>query len=271
MRFKALILIPIVWIAIFIIADVIVYHDVDATTLLHRIQIELSRIVWLFGCLIAAFSFERGEYLRRAWLFFSGCPLVLIFFDIGLLLKTMQIWPDQIDFIRGVLVVVANVFGVISIIMLANAWKVAGIELPGSKSSQMAFRILLLIVALLVAGPGGISSLMQVAEGQGLALIGIGSALGDIVSLAMIAPLLMTAAALRGGMVSWPWIFFTMGSFGWLFWDALTTDAPTYLGMDDRLATTFAEIARCIGSGYMFTAGLAQYLVVKHIHKTRSR
>lgn len=267
MKFRTLIIIPVGWMLLYLTLSLIFYHQPGATKLLQILQSPISEMLWLTGCLAAALKFEKGEYLRRAWLFFGACPFLFLWYELGPLVTYFA--PSigyEVEIAQGSLAVLANILAVIGTVMFARAWLVAGLELPGSKQIRFVIRIAAFSIAIAAAGPGAYHAFRSALAGQDMAmsLLGVGSAFGDIVSLGMIAPLLLTALALRGGLLSWPWIFFTASLGGWLFYDFSITIAPTMNFAPQTLDILFGATQN-ISSGLDFSAGMAQCLVVDSI------
>lgn len=222
-----------------------------------RVQIELAKGLSLTGSLVAAFTFGRGEYLRRAWLFTGGCMAVLLLRDATLVFDD----SPNLALVRGVMVVVANLSAVIGTWMLARAWKVAGIDLPGGRTAQLSVLGLAVALALALGLPGVIENAGKLVGGDPEALVWLGSGLGDIACLILIAPVLLTALALRGGRLGWPWSLLTASMFAWLLYDAALQWLPL-LGADPGAAKTTSEVFRCLAGLLGLAAGLAQHRVV---------
>jgi hypothetical protein len=97
-------------------------------------------------------------------------------------------------------------------------------------------------------------------RGETKAIVGAVSSLGDIFSLALIVPVLLTTIALRGGLLSWPWGLMTASQFGWLLYDATIT-LGTFIHMEPVTTRMWTEVFRAIACSYCFAAGLAQRAV----------
>src|SRR5262249_37552888 len=128
---------------------------------------------------------------------------------------------------NGILTFVANTGQVTGVVMLARAWRVAGIDLPGSRRTQVLVYVAAFALSLTAAGtpiPGYVQAVVkgQVTEN----MMWLASSLGDIVSFSLIAPVLLTALALRGGLLSWPWAFLTTSLLSWLCVDAINAFTP---------------------------------------------
>ncbi len=271
MKLKILLAFPIIWLCIFLAVDLNLYNHPDATKIFHRIQIVLTKLVWLAGALSVGLKLKPGEYLRRAWLIFSLTPFIFLVFDALLLVPSDWLPEEQSAIVQGILSLLANLLSTIAIAMLAFAWKVADIELPGPKWSQMAIRVVAFILALLLVGPGVINSLERVLAGQILLLDGqansldaLASAFGDFFALILLAPLVLTALALRGGKLCWTWLFLILSTIIWLVGDLFYASCVD-LNIEPRLMLTIIETFRCLASAYAFAAASAQKMVVDEI------
>jgi len=260
MKLRVLVAIPLAWALVFIVADLLV-QGTGGYRIFLRTEIELVKGLALIGCLAAAFSLGRGEYLRRAWLFMGGCMLFLLLRDLTML-PAIESSTGYIDLIQGILVVLANISVIIGIFMLAQAWRVAGLELPGTKGQRWVGIVIAVLLAAALGGPGVVNNLTELAGGDASALTGMAMALGDMISLILIAPVLFTALALRGGLFGWPWWLLTASLISWLLYDGVLEMGP-YLGAGEQAVKTVSEMFRALACMFEFSAGLAQYYIVR--------
>jgi hypothetical protein len=241
----------------------------DLLPVLMRTQTELAKALALIGALAAALAFERGEYLRRAWLLVAGCMALLLLRDATLLPVGLDSMGEQrLAALRGLLVVGANLSQIAGTWMLARAWKRAALALPVSRLSQSLLVAAIVVVVVAVTGPGVLRNAGRVEGGDIAALTGLASALGDAVSLFLIAPLLLTALALRGGLFGWPYSLLTTSYVAWLLSDAVVAMGPTF-GLDPAGVRTVSELFRALGCLFGLSAGLAQRFVVEEIRASR--
>jgi hypothetical protein len=259
-KFRTLVAVPFAWALVFIVADLLISGSSGYRVFL-RTEIELVKGLALVGCLAAAFSFGRGEYLRRAWLFMGGCMLFLLLRDLTML-PAIEAALGSIDLLRGVLVVLANISVVVGIFMLARAWRVAGLTLPGTKGQRWAALLIAVLLAVSLGGPGVVNNFIKLLGGDPAALTGMAMALGDIISLILIAPVLFTAIALRGGLFGWPWWLLTASLLSWLLYDGVLEMGPN-LGAGEQTVRTVSEMFRALACMFEFSAGLAQRYIVR--------
>ena len=231
-----------------------------------HVEIEILKALALVGCWVAAFAFDRGDYLRRAWFLSGLCYALLLVRDVALGAWTPWAPGPRIagvptEVVESVLVFVANVCAVWGTLLLARAWQVAGLGEADSVGRRRALLGLALVVALVVVGSNVHTDVMALLGGNLNALVILASDVGDVVSLALIAPVLLTALAMRGGLLLWPWALITASMVGWLFYDASTSVGHMVRGSESLLVT--GEVFRSFACSFGFVAGLAQRLVLQ--------
>jgi hypothetical protein len=254
-RFRALIAVPVVSATLLTLA--LVFTSGNERAGLYRAELAIVEGLGFWGCLAAALIFEGGDYLRRAWLLEMSC-FGLIF--VGDLTLTTGVFSNRpwTALANGVLTLTANAGAMGGTFMLARATRVAGIEMPGSDNARRGVQALALAVALVAAGPAAIISARQVIAGDQTGLMYFASCLGDIFCFSLIAPLLLTTVAMRGGLLAWPWGFMTASGLAWLIFDGVQTLSPMILGISAEDSRPVLEVARCLACTCAFSAGLAQ-------------
>jgi len=225
-----------------------------------RIEIETVKLLGLTGSIIAARSFGRGEHLRRAWMLNASCYGFLLLRDFLYTVFLVRANGGPSQYLEAVIVLVANAGAVTGIWMLSRTWKVAGIALPWSPLHREIVRWMGIVVGLAIAGPSLWVSLDGALRGEVRSIVRVISSAGDIFSLALIVPVLLTTLALRGGLLSWPWGLMTASQFGWLLYDATGT-ISLFVHMQPLTATMYSEIFRAMACTYCLAAGIAQRAV----------
>ena len=264
-RFRVLAVLPLAWAVAFLILDAVFFGTPSYTVFL-RAEVETVKLLTLAGSWAAAFAFERGAYQRRAWFLVGGCMALLLARDLTLLPAFRAIDARTIAIAAGLLVALANVSQVVGTWMLARTWKVAQLELPGTAAAQWLTVGGVGLAAAVFAGPAVVRNVGPLLAGDLSRAAGVFSALGDMVSLWLIAPLLLTALALRGGLFGWPFALLTASYVAWLGYDALGVVGPG-LGLGAHATRTSAELFRALGCLYGFSAGLAQREVVGQLRR----
>ncbi len=168
----------------------------------------------------------------------------------------LKLSPNAEYLLDGVLVTAGNAAAVASVIMFSRAWKLAGIELPGPKWIQWSVTAFASLLAIVIVGAGSIEIIPRLATGELIWLASLASIAGDLICLSLIAPLFLTALALRGGLFMRPWIFLTASMLAWLFYDAAYT-APL-MGLNQKSADLFIAFFRSLAHTLVFSAGMAQ-------------
>ena len=268
MRLRGLAVFPLLYAAVFI-AVAWWLAGGSGLTLFVAWQRILVRILAVAGCFFAVSAFDPGDHLRRAWLWLGWGTVVILIRDLlRLLVPSFQAGhagPFEIAVLSG-LGVLSNVALLGGIWLLARSWKMADIALPGGRSGAIAVALITAAVAIVVAGPAALKGAQTLAQGDWSALVMVVSAVVDIVTLCLIAPLLLTAVSLRGGLFSWPWGLVTASQLCWLLYDAAAalSSAPV------PGAFPSADVFRGMAENYLFVAGLAQLLVVRHVRQPSS-
>lgn len=261
MRFRNLAVFPLLYAAAFIVAA---WWLTDSDTLepFVRGQLLLIRLLAITGCVAALTAFERGEYLRRAWLWLAVASILVLVRDV-LRLPPFEL-PASSEGGTGWIVsglgVLSNVALLLGVWQLAHAWKKADIPLPGGRAGNIAVGVIAAVVALGVAGPGALRYTEEVLWGDLSSLVLLVSAVVDILALCLLAPLLLTAVSLRGGLFAWPWALITASILSWIFYDAAAYYVPAH-------EFPLTDVFRGLALNYLFVAGLAQRLAVRQVRR----
>ncbi len=236
---------------------------------LFRIEVLALKLLAAGGTLAAGLRLARGDYLRLAWLLTSLCLTLLFVKDMffGLGWRWLQ-FPEAVAYARGALGLAANVCGVIGTLLLARAWRVAEIMLPGSPAARAGVLVAATVLSLATAGYSTFLDMRQLIDGDPQRLVSVASDLGDIISLILIAPVLLTAIALRGGLLVWPWALMTASQVGWLLYDSVGPAGAVFGVARERLRS-LEEIFRCFALLSAFASGLAHTLVMSDLRKMK--
>jgi len=264
MRFRRLAVLPLLVAAAFLVGDWLL-HEGPAHAVFLRTEIALVKTLSLIGSLAAALRFEPGAYLRRAWLWSASCMAMLLLADLTRVPVRWEELGIDIVLVRSILTVLANAAQVVGTWMLARAWRVAELSLPGPRWGQAGVALAAVVVAAALAGPPLAANADDLLAGDPGALAGVASALGDAVALCLIAPLLLTALALRGGLLGWPWSLLTTSYFAWLLFDAAFV-----IGSPLGFRSSTLDVFRTLGCMYGFSAGMAQRFVVDQLRHRRA-
>jgi hypothetical protein len=255
MKFRLLVVFPFAFAALFAVVATLAGQAALGSVLVT--ENEVGKLAALVGCFAAALAFESGDYLRRAWFFSGLCYLLLLAADVvGMPSFASHLSDQALDLTQGVLVVVANATSVAGTWMLAHAWSVAGLE---DDRSRGAGRLLFggaILLALAITGWPLLLDVRTLLAGDFGAVVSIASDLGDTICLALIAPVMQTALAMRGGVLRWPWGLLTSSGIAWLAYDASSA-----LHLEHRWLV-LSEALRALACGAFLSAGIAQRLAV---------
>jgi hypothetical protein len=248
---KKLVLIAPAAIVVFLVARRLV--PAAAEEVAYVVEVVLLAILAAAGGWLGGHRFERGDYLHTAWYASAGAYLALA---VSAPLKLLG-QGTGIVIGRGVLTFAANVLSVSSMWLFARAYRVAGIDL-GSRTRKVTAGTVAALLAFGIAGVQLVQAARDLFGGRLLAMVNLFGDAGDVATIALIAPILLTALALRGGILTWPWAFIAAANICWLLDDAqglLETLVPSASG---GLADAVSEMWRVAACGLFLAAGLAQ-------------
>ncbi len=252
MKYKVVALLPLVMAATLAAASIAMGDRMHVAL---GVGNEAGKLLSLAGALAAAFAFERGEYLNRAWLTYGACYLMLLVNDaMGAAHLTGEGWTLA----RALVVLVGNACSVGGAWMFAHASVEAGLD--DDDDARRRRRTLFVVAAVLSLAINGWTLMADVRSllgGRNLAMISIASDLGDTFTLALIAPVLQTALALRGGVLRWPWGLLTVSGIMWILYD-VTSDVIVMRDVGPGLALVGSECLRMLANGWILSAGMAQ-------------
>lgn len=221
------------------------------------VVIEAVKLASLVGCAVAAATFDRGDYMRWAWGLNAACFGLLLARD-----ATLTAGSASLPLVRGVLVSAANASSVAGTFLLARALSVAGLTLGGSALARGAAVVGAVLLSIAITGGAFVLDVRALLGGDLVAIVAIASDLGDTLSLALLAPVLLSAVAMRGGSLVWPWSLLGAGLFAWLVYDAAAPLAVVG-GVDPTRLELFREVLRALACAFVLSGALAHRAIVK--------
>ncbi len=225
---------------------------------------EVGKVLALVGCFAAALAFEEGDYLRRAWFYSGLCYLLLLLGDVaGTRVVAGHLSEHQVDLVTGSFAVLGNATSVLGTWMLARAWSVAGLEEDddGSRTRGRLLFAAAVVVSLAITGWPLVHDVGELVAGDIGAAVNIASDIGDTVCLALVAPVMQTALALRGGTLRWPWGLLTSSGIAWIAYDA-ASGVVEVLHVEQARWLIVTEAIRGLACAFFFSAGMAQRIAV---------
>jgi hypothetical protein len=262
MTFRSLVVFPLAFAVLFAIAAVFAGDPGLATVL--TVENEAGKALALIGCFAAAHAFERDDYLRRAWLYSGACFVLLLAGDIaGVPALSARLSPRHLELAQGALVLAGNATSVVGTWMLARAWSVAGLVEDDEDTRVRGRRLVAgaIAVSLAITGAPLVHDARELLGGDASASVSIASDLGDTVCLALVAPLMQTALALRGGLLRWPWGLLAASGLAWIVFDA-ASGAVDALHVERARWLVVTEAWRALACASFFAAGIAQRMAV---------
>lgn len=260
MKPRTLVWLPPAFAALFIV--IALGAGAGALSTVVRVENETGKVLAAAGCLAAAFAFDPGDYMRKAWLYSGACLLLLLMRDVTVIPAVGGVLAaGHLSVLQGALVVVANASSVFGTWLLARAWTVSGLD-EAPAAPRWALRGAGIAVSLLVTGWPLWVDASKMFAGDPAAIPWVGSDLGDTISFALVAPVLQTALALRGGALLWPWALLTGGGFCWILYDAGWGFSELLHVDGEPRVRILVEAIRALACTYIAAAGIAQRAVV---------
>jgi hypothetical protein len=212
-------------------------------------------------CVVTARRIGFGDRLAVAWLSFGISQFFLLVTGlyVGDTTRTMNVnFPPTVEFIRNSFTFAANLFNVIAYVLFARVWSGTGLQ----PRWRWLATVLSILAAVAVAGHTAWGDLLLARTLHGDAFGNLFSDVGDIISLSIIGPLAVTAIALRGGALAWPWTLLTLSSCAWLVYDV-----GAYFGRAEQMVEYGGVIAADL---FALAAALAQAIVTQRANREGS-
>lgn len=247
MKFRALVLVC----TAAVVAPCVVFAMLSAP-----LNWEFARYATLFsysaavvGSAIGASAFARGDRLRWAWLLVASYALI----GVGKILlwgsprhvgPALGLLPQtNTALANGAATILLNLCSVAGLALFARVWHGTGLTPPWrGRATLVAFAI-----GLVVGGVPVWNDIHLIAAGQSLRVAGLASSLGDIAAITLMGPILVTAIAMRGGLLVWPWTILTVSSIAWLAFDAVQLVPASWVPVSDLATVMAATLATGAG------------------------
>jgi len=150
-----------------------------------------------------------GDYAGRAWTLFCIAYTLLAGSEI------MRRFMPTRESTREMLVLVANLAIIGAYWLFARSLHAAGLDYYGSAAKKIAVIVIAIALAVALCSNSVMGEIASIRAGDARpgSLI---SVLADMITFVLVAPLLLTAFALRGGQLFWMFALLTAGTFGWM-------------------------------------------------------
>ena len=219
----------------------------------HRAILVASVIATGISGLMTAARFSRGDRLLTSW------ALV----GIGYLVAAVRHGVRLVSFfepsvtlpsnLNNALAIAQNVAIAVALLLFVLAWRATGLTAPVSRNAQILSIMAGIVIAALVGGYPLITALAT-TDTNPILLV---STAGDIVGLALIVPLALSALAMRGGLLMYTWIYLAAGEIAWLFYDLWWAMQPA-MGIATNVGNAVVEAMRIAAVLCAFAATIAQ-------------
>lgn len=194
--------------------------------LIHQLAGLLASLVAITGTGLAARAFGAGDYLRRVWTLFA-VSAVLLFVASALRTGWMLAMPDapfnqsSLAMLRTALVVLLNAMNVSALVLLALTYRRSGLNPPRNWKTHGLWAACT-VAAVAVVLPQLRHDLQTLSSGGDVALTlaHVASALADLTTIVLVAPILRVAYMMRGGRLAWTWWAMAAAGAMWLVYDA---------------------------------------------------
>jgi hypothetical protein len=193
-----------------------------------------------------------SEYVGRAW--------TLFFVEYALLTASEILRLRSSEMVFEVCVVLANLAGIGAYVLMARSLRAAGLELYGSPARKVLVTLLALILAIALCYSPIVGALEGARSNPGSLL----SPLADVITFVLVAPLLLTAFALRGGQIFWMFAFLTTGTIGWMINQGMAAILRP-LGGSEAVLRTGRMTGYSIACFFIAAAALTQWLTARRV------
>jgi hypothetical protein len=226
---------------------------------------QFYRVVLILAASATAWSafatmrlFATSDKLFRSWaLLGTGYALAALRYAYRLM--TLM---TGLDFLAkpvlDAMLILQNVLIAIALWLFVSAWRTTGLATPGSRASRTGWTLAGFAVALLV---GGYPLLHGIATASADTVLLV-STLGDIVGIALIVPLMMSALALRGGLLMHTWLYLAACELAWMMYDLWLAFRQTG-SLSPRIGQGIEQMIRIVAIMLAFIATVAQRRAVR--------
>ncbi len=215
-----------------------------------------------FAAAMSAFvttsCFSPGDKLFTTWLLFgSGYALAGIRYLVRLYALATGANPLGRPVLDGMLVL-QNVLIAIALWLFVRAWRTTGLATPLSHTSEVMWTVIGVVTAIVV---GGYPLLQGIATARADTVLLV-STLGDMIGIAFIVPLAMSALALRGGLLMHTWIYLAVCEAFWLAYDVWLAFRQA-ADIQPRIGQGVEQIIRILAITFALVAAVAQRRAIR--------
>jgi hypothetical protein len=230
----------------------------DDPSMFYRSILIAAAFATSVSALVTMGGFSPGDKLFTAWLMLgSGYALAGIRYLVRLYGLVTGADPLSRPLLDGMLIL-QNVLIAISLLWFVRAWRETGLAMPLSRSSSFLWIVIGVVVAVVV---GGYPLVQGIATARADTVLLV-STLGDIVGIALIVPLALSALALRGGLLMHAWIYLAACEVFWLAYDVWLAFRQS-AGVGPRVGQGVEQMVRVMAIMFAFVATIAQRRAIR--------
>ena len=203
------------------------------------------------GTIAAAGKFERGDLLFTTWSVLAAGYIILAVRYAMRLAVTMHAMGQIPVMFDRVLLILHNVAVPLALWLFVRAWRVTGLAGPMSSGANAGWTLAGFVVAIAI-GAWPVVQGLHATDPSVLV-----STLGDMISIALIVPLLIPALGMRGGLLMYTWLYLALAQVVWLMYDIWSFARPR-TGMNNVWGMAIDQALRGVAILYVFSAAAAQ-------------
>lgn len=246
MKPKTAFLIAVLTVAALVVADAfVVYRLADPPSYVaHSALRALAQVIAAAAAGMAAARFRwAAEYVGRAWTLLF---VLYVFLTISYVLDRAGLATPAVS---DVLTIIANVAAVGAFWLFGRALRIAGLQFDGSIMVKAAVFIGAIAVASLLVMPTVVEAWRSDA-GALARTADLVSAVADMLTFILVAPLLLTLWSFRGGQLSWVYGCLALSTIGWMINQAADDLLPAAAVRDARMTGLFLACLAVAAAAY---------------------
>jgi hypothetical protein len=233
------------------------FLDPNSGVMYHRIVLIAAALLTAGSAFLTMTRFTREDRLYACWLLVgAGYSLAGIRYVLRVI--TLASGAAFNQSMLNAMLILQNLAIAIALWLFVRAWRTTGLAAPGSRSAQVLSIAAGVAVALFVGG-------FPLARGIATAnadLVLLVSTLGDMVGIALIVPLTMSALALRGGLLMHTWVYLAASEAAWLVYD-IWYSVRASLSLQLTVGRGIEEGIRIVAVLFAFAATVAQRRAIR--------
>ena len=220
--------------------------------LFYRGALVTAALLTAASALMATAGFDKSEKLFAAW------SALGVGYALAAIRHSMRLWTLLLGggvssrALLDTLLVLQNVLVALALWWFVRSWQTSGLAAPLSRRTQYTWLFLGIAVAVVVGG----YPLVQGFQTAGTDTVLLVSTAGDMIGIALIVPLAMTALAMRGGLLMHTWLYLAASELFWLAYD-VWVGTKGMMGFAPHTTTGVEQILRIIAVMFAFVASVA--------------